>query len=346
MEQDKILTIAIPTYNRAEYLAGLLRSIAAQIDTVRESLDVIIVDNASTDDTAKVCAELKGAIPSLRYVRNQINVGPKLNVVRCAELTTTPYCWMMGDDEVIRYGSLIALVALIRTKKPNMVCMRHLGIGDKPDPTLLALDEAITPLHVSRREFTKLVHIYTTMLSVTVFNREVAFQGRTQEVLYRFSETSFPQLSWVLALLSTGERLYYIPQYAILARGGASGGYNLYRVFSIELGRIVYSALDKRTGDMMMRRVIWNYLPRLIVSARAGGAGSFNVSSSQDECFREALGDKLGYWLFILPSLRWWLPVANVWSLCVRAWGKAVYAIDAVLVNWRQPRQTKSTECR
>lgn len=52
---EKILTIAIPTYNRANYLKRALKSIAKQYD---DRLEIIVSDNASLDDTEEVVREI------------------------------------------------------------------------------------------------------------------------------------------------------------------------------------------------------------------------------------------------------------------------------------------------
>jgi glycosyltransferase involved in cell wall biosynthesis len=61
------VSVIIPTYNRAAFLAGAVES-ARQAGT---DLEIIIVDDASTDDTPEVCKELSG----IRYIRLPHNQG-------------------------------------------------------------------------------------------------------------------------------------------------------------------------------------------------------------------------------------------------------------------------------
>jgi len=63
-----LLSVIIPTHNRAKTLAGLLDSLAAQTPVPFE-WEVIVVDNASTDDTAAVVRRKSEALPvPTRYV--------------------------------------------------------------------------------------------------------------------------------------------------------------------------------------------------------------------------------------------------------------------------------------
>src|SRR5688500_16512069 len=62
------VTVAIPTFNRADYLRQTLAGIAAQ-QFPRESFEVLVIDNNSTDHTPAVVEEFKDASPAPRYIR-------------------------------------------------------------------------------------------------------------------------------------------------------------------------------------------------------------------------------------------------------------------------------------
>ena len=62
-----LVSVVIPTYNRAALLEGSLRSLGDQ--TLRpEDYEVVVVDDGSRDDTKEVCARLAAEVP-LRYWR-------------------------------------------------------------------------------------------------------------------------------------------------------------------------------------------------------------------------------------------------------------------------------------
>ena len=54
-----LLTIAIPTYNRSEDLAGLLEVLEPQLAEFPQ-VEVLVSDNASTDDTPRARSESGG----------------------------------------------------------------------------------------------------------------------------------------------------------------------------------------------------------------------------------------------------------------------------------------------
>jgi glycosyltransferase involved in cell wall biosynthesis len=66
---DALVSIVLPTYNRAHLLASSIRSVLAQ---TRRNLELIVVDDNSSDATAEVVKSFDD--PRLRYVRNRTNL--------------------------------------------------------------------------------------------------------------------------------------------------------------------------------------------------------------------------------------------------------------------------------
>ena len=67
-----LVTIGVPTRNRAAVLRHSLENIRAQDYS---PLEILISDNCSTDDTERVCREAAAADPRIRYVRQVRNIG-------------------------------------------------------------------------------------------------------------------------------------------------------------------------------------------------------------------------------------------------------------------------------
>lgn len=93
-----LVTIAIPTFNRAGTLAQAVRSAAAQD---YPDVEVVVVDNASTDATAGVCAALAGQEPRVRVVRHGANIGAIGNFeAALAQVRGEYFMWLADDDRV------------------------------------------------------------------------------------------------------------------------------------------------------------------------------------------------------------------------------------------------------
>lgn len=79
MELKKLVSVIIPTYNRAPYLARAIHSALAQ---EYSPIEIIVVDDGSTDDTSQVIASFRDQIISVRQnnrgVSSARNTGLKM----------------------------------------------------------------------------------------------------------------------------------------------------------------------------------------------------------------------------------------------------------------------------
>lgn len=90
------VSVALPVRNGRKYLRACLESLLAQ--TFRD-FELIICDNASTDETEAICREYAQRDPRIRYHRNPANIGPAANFNRGYELARGEYLkWQAFDD--------------------------------------------------------------------------------------------------------------------------------------------------------------------------------------------------------------------------------------------------------
>lgn len=111
-----ILTIGIPTYNRAYSLKNTLPRLSEDLVGLESRIQILIVDNASTDDTQQVVNNWIDLVKNrlkVKYVRNNENIGMSRNIVSCFYLSDTPYTTFMGDDDCLSGESLIKLIRIL-----------------------------------------------------------------------------------------------------------------------------------------------------------------------------------------------------------------------------------------
>ena len=111
MEVNKILSIIIPTYNRANFLNYCLE---VHIPLAKEyNIQIFVCDNASTDTTQEVITKWMKEYPLLKYHRNECNVGPDKNFEIGLRLPDTEYIWLLGDTYTIPNGGIVYLLEFI-----------------------------------------------------------------------------------------------------------------------------------------------------------------------------------------------------------------------------------------
>ena len=91
------VTVSIPTYNRAHFLKESIPSILNQ---TFQDLELLICDNASTDDTAQVVASFREQDSRVRYFCQKANLGIALNVRAALTLPQTEYVAFLSDDDL------------------------------------------------------------------------------------------------------------------------------------------------------------------------------------------------------------------------------------------------------
>ena len=89
-----VATVCVPTYNRAESLDRLLRSLAAQDIS---GFEVVVYDDASTDRTAQVLASWEGRLP-LTVLVGDTNRGPAAGRNAALRAAGSPLVLFTDDD--------------------------------------------------------------------------------------------------------------------------------------------------------------------------------------------------------------------------------------------------------
>jgi glycosyltransferase involved in cell wall biosynthesis len=120
------ISVCIPTYNQARYLDVAIRSALEQTE---RDFEVIVFDDASTDDTPAVVGSF--ADPRLRGFRQARNVGIARNRNSCLAVARGRYlAWLDGDD-VYRPNMLAVQAAVLdRSQRVGVVHGNHDVIGD------------------------------------------------------------------------------------------------------------------------------------------------------------------------------------------------------------------------
>lgn len=113
--QEPVLSICIPTFNRAEALDGLLFMVCSQIDHDRLAVDVHVSDNASTDRTEATVTKWSDGRDYLHYHRNTANIGGVRNFWKVTQYVTSSHFWLLGDDAVPLPGSIKHVVDIVNT---------------------------------------------------------------------------------------------------------------------------------------------------------------------------------------------------------------------------------------
>jgi glycosyltransferase involved in cell wall biosynthesis len=151
------LTVAIPTYNRLNYLKELLPELIKQCKPYSD-IEIIVSNNCSTDGTGEYLATL----PGIQTWTNTRNVGAAENFVLCVESSQGKYVWLFGDDDLLCKGGIDNVMDTLRVYKAsllivglgqdNPVSFDSLAIFVQDSPTKLLVDHTLITCNIFKKE--------------------------------------------------------------------------------------------------------------------------------------------------------------------------------------------------
>ncbi len=141
------VSIGLPVYNGTRYLREAVESILAQ---TYSDFELIISDNASTDDTEEICRAFASQDARVRYYRNEKNVGPIQNFNRVFELARGElFRWACYDDKIAPTCIEECIAVLDRDPSVILAYPKAIMIDEHGNPIDLP-DERfyVKPLHL------------------------------------------------------------------------------------------------------------------------------------------------------------------------------------------------------
>ena len=114
------VSIGMPAYNRAPSLARAIESVLGQ---TMPDLELIISDNASTDETEAICRRYAAADPRIRYTRHREPIGGFPNFRFVLDAARAPYfMWLPPDDYAL--PRLLERAVAVLDAHPDVVVLR------------------------------------------------------------------------------------------------------------------------------------------------------------------------------------------------------------------------------
>jgi abequosyltransferase len=338
--QVPLLTIAIPTFNRCETLAGLLAALEPQAAQFPQ-VEVLVSDNCSTDETPRVVEEFRerfaGAGATLRSQRHAENIGADGNFASLYRAARGRFFWVCGDDDLIVPGGLAQVIPhLTAPHEPDILYATSYGF--RSDPVAERIGDPLgRRFHTitSARTFARVVSIMFTFISGIIINRE-RLESLPHEDPSAFIGTNLVQLSWALPLLRTHRRSIVLWDRPVAARTGHAHGYALGKVFGEQLATTATRLLPGRRDLVaeILNPTIQRWFPSILIDVRSSGNTTLELDTAHRD-LRRAFGGNFRYWLYTWPVLRLPLPLAGVWQKAGAVVCKALYAIT-VPGFWRK----------
>lgn len=175
------VTIGLPVYNGAQFIEEALNSMLAQTFT---DFELIISDNASTDQTEQICRSYAARDNRICYFRQARNIGAGNNFNYVFEYASGEYFKWIAHDDVYDPEFLSKCVRILDEAPPSVVlCVPRIKIIDERSNVISHDDFA------SRRLLTR--------------NTEIVCELRFPEVLHILAKGAVTRIIWGLMRTET-----------------------------------------------------------------------------------------------------------------------------------------------
>jgi abequosyltransferase len=247
-----LLTIAIPTYNRVEYLKRNLDSIFSQIDSLTNEIEIIISDNASTDRTEEFLITLQSEGKQFKYYRNQENLGPDKNISSCYTYATGTFLWIFSDDDFLVQNSLAKILKVLKDNLNAGNCfLSSRWYSDDAEPIVLPDGRLNYSLNTPRQQFKRLSY-WITFISGNIVNKKKLEESSLVTFPYN---TSLVQLGWIVPSIFLGDKNIYVEDEVLCCKIQKNRGYPIVQIFCTNLFRLLRSFEKKGIGGDLVKMV-------------------------------------------------------------------------------------------
>lgn len=154
--KQPLVSISIPVYNAEKTIAETIQSI---INQTYNNLEIIIVDNASTDNTLQVIKKFKD--PRIKIYKNNKNIGAEKNFSKCVKLAKGRYIAIFHADDVYTKNMIKKQVEVFQNN-PNIAAV--FTRANKINSSGEIIGESRIPSHLKNKKCYHFYEIFTSIL--------------------------------------------------------------------------------------------------------------------------------------------------------------------------------------
>lgn len=222
-EQNIILSICIPTWNRASFLNTGLEKLNTQLSEICiNDIEILVSDNYSTDDTALVVQNFIHIGMPISYYCNEKNLGADGNFIKCIERAKGKFIWLLGDDDYLCDNSLAYLLRVLKDNlDAGLVHLKAHGVSK---------GEGNAKVFNDKKAFLQEVSYWSTFMTGNIFN------AKSKELVdnpEKYIGSCFLQMPFYLSasMTSSNNIIIYRQIFDDGADSISNGGYNYFKVF-------------------------------------------------------------------------------------------------------------------
>ena len=257
-----LLSVVFPNYNHSAYVGAQLRAVLAES---YRNIEVIMIDDASTDNSIAVIEAAIGNDPRVRFFKNEKNQGVQKNLHRARELANGEFIYMCAADDLVLPGLFEKGISLLRQApqagisltqmawiENNGATIRPMPLRLMPQPTFLPPDafcDAICGEHIAG---------HSAIMRMDMFDRATP-------PLDDFYALKWHSDWFIGTVLACRHGLCYNPEVLTAIRVGDTN-YSTAGMYKIELQKVVVKTAFRLLKSEQFRDVLPHFVRGAIFS--------------------------------------------------------------------------------
>jgi glycosyltransferase involved in cell wall biosynthesis len=202
------VSIGLPVFNGENYISDALDSLLVQ---TFEDLEIVISDNASSDNTGEICRAYAEKDPRIRYFHSAVNLGAAPNFNRVFELSTGKYFKWASHDDLCAPRFLEVCINELEKDDSLVLCYPRTSIIDEEGKPYLdyivKVDTTSTKRHERFRNMIGIEH-----WCYQIFGVIRADKLKTTQLIGPYSDSDrvlLAELSLIGRILEVEEHLFF-----------------------------------------------------------------------------------------------------------------------------------------
>jgi glycosyltransferase involved in cell wall biosynthesis len=279
------ISFCIPTLNRGTFIGETLDSIISQ---ATESVEIVIVDGGSTDNTSEVVRQHQKIFPRLHYFRTDAadvksvgatpsNIGFDQDCSRAVELAQGEYCWLFTDDDLLKPGAISTV--LNEVQKGYSMIVVNAQVMNADFSKVLENKRILTDTNEIYSEselepFFKRVVTYLSFVGGVVIRRDFWMQREKK----RYLGTGFIHLGVIFQASLPAPALVIAEPYITIRLGNAQWTSRAFDIWVFKWPNLLssFTAVSEQTLKEYRKKQSWGILKN-VITYRAMGAYSLKA---------------------------------------------------------------------
>jgi len=301
MKQQLLLSIAIPTWNRANSLNKALSYLLPQIVSYSNMIEVIIPDNASTDNTKGVISSYVKKYSSINFqiYCQKENTGAFCNAKKCRELSNGKFLWILSDDDYILNGVVAKVINYLKNN------------DDIGGIFLNAWSKKKELCFSNKIEIEKLFNDYAnrlTLISAVIFYNE---KSDDEYIYNKFDSSLFIGFLFLINVYSFRDKMVVLNGKSFIGANEIAREMNWFKVFVIDLTNAYnfmsekhfsYRVIKKLKNAVLRRQILAEYINFKMFNKKRGTLKYWKLSKI-NRVLLKYYYNSLSFWWFMFPFM-------------------------------------------